>query len=194
MTAVVNASYPSPEAFRVDCLLGGEVVESGDKDVKTTTSDQSTLSAKLSVHSEAPPLMGEVVVDRVIPSDSALVTPLVVRTVDFLIEEGVIHAESEQKIQLCLMEGLRNAVVHGNGSDFSKQVRLRVFAGDDELGVLIENEGEGFDPTVALDSPPEDTVWEESGRGLHILAHYMDRLEYYSGGRALLLRKAQKSA
>jgi serine/threonine-protein kinase RsbW len=145
------------------------------------------------VSSEPPEIPGEVILEREIPSDAALVTPAVVRTVEVLFGEEIVPPGSREKVQLCLVEALRNAVSHGNRSDFSKKVRLRVFATPREWGFLVEDEGEGFDPNAVPDPSGEDLLWNESGRGLHILRHYMDRVEFFSGGSALLLAKERDS-
>ena len=124
-----------------------------------------------------------------IPSDPSFVNPLTVRTVKFLVDEGLVEPAVHEKVQLCLIEALRNAIVHGNRGDASKKVQLRVFVDKGEWGFFIEDEGQGFDPKVILYPADEETLWGSSGRGLPIMRHYMDRVEYFSGGSAVLLAR-----
>lgn len=128
-----------------------------------------------------------VVLEKEIPSDPTLVTPVVLRVANRLLAEGVILPECQEKVQLCLTEAVKNAVVHGNHGDFSRKIRLSVFVDDAEWGVLVEDEGSGFDPETVPDPAGDDLLWGESGRGLSIMRHYMDRVEHYAGGRALLM-------
>jgi serine/threonine-protein kinase RsbW len=136
------------------------------------------------------PELGEVILEREIPSDVALVHPLVVRTVEFLNEEAMFVPREESRIALCLAEALVNAVVHGNGKQFEKKVKLKVFLGETEWGFVVEDEGKGFDLAGVPDPRDEQGVWTESGRGIHLMAHYMDRVEYYRNGSANVLAKA----
>ncbi|MEM7233906.1 MAG: ATP-binding protein [Planctomycetota bacterium] len=132
------------------------------------------------------------ILEKEIPGDTAFVAPLTVRTVDFLVRRGLIEEDSRERMQLCLTEALRNAVLHGNRGEFSKRVVLRVFTTSKEWGMLIEDEGDGFDWEAVPDPLESEGVWGESGRGLRILRHYMDRVEHYAGGTAVLLTASRK--
>ena len=140
-------------------------------------------------HAEAPPELGTTILEREIPSEVALVTPLIIRATDFLESEGLLLPEFKSKFQLCIDEALRNAVVHGNKRDFSKKVKLIAFLSDSCWGVRIEDEGRGFAPQKVPDPREEQSLWGESGRGLHLMAHYMDKVDYYLNGRVLVLQK-----
>lgn len=134
-----------------------------------------------------PPEPAEKILDREIPSDLALVTPLVVRTVETLAGTGVLKREDEQPVSLCLEEALRNAVLHGNKRNFCKKVRLAVFHGDSELSFLVSDEGSGFDPK-ALRNPTEPRhLLEETGRGVFLICHFMDSVKYYRNGSAIFM-------
>lgn len=145
------------------------------------------LMSRISLSKDPPPACGETLLEREIPSDSALVTPLVIRAVEFLRNERLIRPESESKISLCLEEVLQNAVKHGNKNDFKKKVRLRIFLGQSEWGVVVSDEGAGFELKRVRDPLQSDGLWGESGRGLYLIAHYMDRSEYYNGGSTVIL-------
>jgi len=143
----------------------------------------------IEVHAGPPPTLGETLLEREIPSDAALVKPLVIRTLDFLQRSGLIGEADQNKVGLCLEEGLMNAVTHGNRNDFRKKVRLGVHAGDREWSILISDEGAGFDPEDIRSPVQENGVWGESGRGLFLIAHYMDRIEYFNGGSTVVMAR-----
>ena len=81
-------------------------------------------------------------------------------------------------------------MVHGNKRDFSKKVQLKAYVGETQWGIVVEDEGDGFSrerlPTNPLN---ENSIWGESGRGIHLIEHYMDEVNYYHGGRVLVMAK-----
>lgn len=155
----------------------------------TEKDDTAQLTGKIASHEGPAPTLGQTIFEREIPSDPALVTPLVVRTIEFLKTEGFVQPGEESKIGLCIDEALQNAVKHGNLKDFRKRVRFRIFLGESEWGVVIADEGKGFDPNRIKNPVQAEGVWGESGRGLYLMSHYMDRLEYFDSGRTLVLAK-----
>lgn len=142
------------------------------------------------MHAGEPPELGAIVHERETPSDVALVHPLVVRTIEFLHEESLFVPREESRVALCLAEALVNGVVHGNKKEFCKKVLLKVFVGDDEWGFVVQDEGEGFDLSAVTDPRNSDAIWTESGRGIYLMVHYMDRVEYFRGGSTVIIAKA----
>ncbi len=149
-------------------------------------------TTKSEAHLEAgpPPDLGKLILEREIPSDIALVTPLIIRVSDFLREGDLISPDFKNKLQICLDEALRNAVIHGNKRDFAKKVRLKIFVGDDQWAVVVEDEGKGFVLDKVPDPLAENALWGEGGRGIHLMAHYMDRVNFYCNGRVLVMTKS----
>ncbi|HZN60025.1 MAG TPA: ATP-binding protein [Planctomycetota bacterium] len=148
---------------------------------------RSAMSAKIKVNAGPPPALGRILLEREIPSDPALVMPLVVRTVEFLKSEKLIAPEAESKIALCLEEALQNAVTHGNKRDFKRKVLFQIFRGKNEWGVRVSDEGPGFDMKDVPDPLGSEGVWGESGRGIYLMAHYMDWAEYFNGGNTVVM-------
>lgn len=140
-------------------------------------------------HSGPPPNLGQVLHERQIPSDAALVTPLVVRAVEFLKGENLVPPGEESKIALCFEEALQNAVKHGNKGDFKKMVKFQIFLGGNEWGAAVTDEGAGFDLSKIASPVQPEGLWGESGRGVYLMSHYMDRVEYYLGGSTLVMFK-----
>ena len=155
------------------------------------TATESALS--ISMH-EGPcsEYFGRCLYEREIPSHDDLVTPLVVRTTEFLAREGLIEDAERQATQLCLTEALRNGVLHGNRKRFDCKVRLRVYQRVDAWSILVEDEGGGFDAKDLSGGSEEDSLWKSSGRGIRILQHYMDRVSFYCGGSVLLMEKTAR--
>ncbi len=140
-------------------------------------------------HPGPPPDLGKVIQEREIPSEVALATPLIIRATEFLLEENLVAPDFKNKFQVCLEEALRNAIIHGNKRDFSKKVKMKAFVNDTHWGVVVEDEGEGFAGDELPDPMADEGVWGESGRGIHLIEHYMDEVDYYCGGRTLVMAK-----
>ncbi len=100
--------------------------------------------------------------------------------------------QDEFRFRLCLDEAVENALKHGNKYDSSKNVTLSYFETSDGWGVLVRDEGAGFDPADLLDPESDEALFRESGRGLFILKKFMDTLEYYDQGRTAFLFKSNK--
>src|SRR5262245_44735328 len=149
----------------------------------------ASVPAKLSVHEGPPPDLGGADFAREIPSDPALVQPLVIRAVEFLRERGLAPKGEENKLALCMEEALQNAVIHGNKLDFRKKASIAIHVKRKEWTCVVSDEGAGFDPSVLKDPLQAAAAWEESGRGVFLIGHYMDRAEYFNGGSTVVMTK-----
>lgn len=96
------------------------------------------------------------------------------------------------RLHLSIDEGLQNAFSHGNKSDPDKHIEVILFEADDHWGVVIKDEGEGFDPAQVKDPRTMECLTREHGRGLFIMHKYMDRMIYYNDGATLKLVKDKK--
>ena len=86
-------------------------------------------------------------------------------------------------VELLCREAVANAVRHGCGSDSSKRVRLRLELRAGLLSGSIEDEGEGFTPSIK--AALFDLKREGGGLGLAIISHYADRISLVEGGRVI---------
>ncbi len=97
------------------------------------------------------------------------------------------------QVPVALSEALSNAILYGNDSDRSKNVRLRADADDRALVLEVADEGSGFDLDACTNDPTSDeNIDREDGRGLFLMQSFMDRVERYTDGgnvvRLTLLR------
>ncbi len=136
---------------------------------------------------------GNIIEEREIPSDKALVPPLVVRLTKRLLEARCIEKSGQRKVELCLDEAITNAVVHGNGGDFKKKVKVILFRDKDSWGVIVSDEGQGFTAEALPRVEGEQALWQEHGRGIAIISLYLNELVYYDGGRTLFMRQLKKN-
>jgi serine/threonine-protein kinase RsbW len=146
-------------------------------------------AARFFVHQGPVPFLGQTIFEREMPSDPALVAPVVVRIMECLKKESMVLPDDENKVGMCLEEALMNGVIHGNRRDFQKKVRVRVFMGESEWGFVVSDEGAGFDPSKVRSPLQSDTLWGETGRGLYLISHYMDRMAFYGGGNSVVMAR-----
>lgn len=116
-----------------------------------------------------------------IPADSGEAERLLSRLRDWL---GRLPLPQDRfAIELLCREAVENAVLHGCGSDPGKRVRVLVERGADTVSCMVEDEGEGFTPSIK--SSLFDLTHEEGGMGLAIISHYADRISLEEGGRVI---------
>lgn len=94
-------------------------------------------------------------------------------------------------VRLSLEEAITNAIRHGNGNNTSLEVFIECEISDERLRVVIEDEGEGFDPSAVPDPTSEDNLEIPGGRGLLLMSAYMSKVEYNEKGNRVLLEKAR---
>ena len=90
-------------------------------------------------------------------------------------------------IVISLTEAVNNAIVHGNGSDKNKVVKIALEV--DELGLkfIIEDEGEGFDHENLPDPTAPENIEKVTGRGIFLMKHLADEVGFSDSGNIVEL-------
>ncbi|MGE4293467.1 MAG: ATP-binding protein, partial [Desulfovibrio sp.] len=96
----------------------------------------------------------------------------------------------EFDMDLMLREALCNAILHGSGGDAGKQVHVTLSRGPESLTLRVRDEGTGWNWREHDWSPPSPL--EEGGRGLYIVRHYSDGLEFNESGNEITIIKRYK--
>ena len=92
----------------------------------------------------------------------------------------------ELDFYVAVSEALANAVTHGNHNDPLKKVCVRYTCEpDDELSILIRDEGGGFSPGNVL--MPKD-VGEDRNLGIWLMRSCMDEVHFQNNGREVYMR------
>ena len=100
-------------------------------------------------------------------------------------EEAVLKEAQEMgfdeddlhKIGMSVRECMVNAVVHGNCYNARKKVHVMIQRTAERLGIVIQDEGEGFDLTTLPDPLANENLLRHSGRGLLLIQAFMDEFE-----------------
>ena len=109
------------------------------------------------------------------------------------IERYGIDEETAFEIKLCVEEAVCNAIVHGNGSDPKRQVRLGYWVDGGILNIEVEDEGAGFDHRSIENPTKEENLLKNSGRGVYLIKKLMDRIWYNTKGNMIGMSKSIKS-
>lgn len=97
-------------------------------------------------------------------------------------------------VKLALEEALVNAIKHGNRLDPAKRVHVRYSVTSDRIDIHILDEGAGFKPEDVPDPTAPENLERPCGRGLLLMRHYMNHVEYTDSGRAVTMSKWKKPA
>ena len=121
-----------------------------------------------------------------------------VYVIDAIISEivsdmGFDKDESEQ-INLAVIEAAVNAIKHGNNEDSSKRTRLEFILSQDELTVVVEDQGVGFNRESVADPLDPSNLLKSSGRGIFLMETCMDSVTFEESGRIVRMVKLKSSA
>ena len=94
-----------------------------------------------------------------------------------------------RKMKVSLTELLVNAIHHGNGKDYTKKVFMGHVVDGKKTVVSIMDEGNGFNPGVIPDPTLPENIGKDCGRGLYIVRHYVDNIEFNDKGNRIMITK-----
>ena len=118
-----------------------------------------------------------------------MVEPVVSRALQVMSKHGCVDGQSAAA-ELSLREALANAILHGNKSEPRKRVQLDCYQeSDGTLLLVVQDEGHGFDPSAVRDPTRPENLRRTAGRGIYLIKHFMDEVEYRNRGRELRMRK-----
>ena len=92
-------------------------------------------------------------------------------------------------VRLSLEEAMVNAIKHGNRMEPGKKVYVACELSADEITVVIEDQGNGFDPAEVPDPTDDDNLDKPGGRGIMLIRSFMDGFAYNSKGNRLTMSK-----
>jgi len=89
-------------------------------------------------------------------------------------------------LHLALLEALSNAIIHGKPG---KTIEVCAVCDDQARVVIAVDHGDGFDPAVLADPLSGENIFAGHGRGVFLMRHLVDEVEFNLGGRQVVLRK-----
>lgn len=127
------------------------------------------------------------------PSDLGRMADVMRRALEALSERGWVNDEAAFWLRLCLEEALVNAIYHGNKGDPTLKVNLEIAETGAACCIRVQDEGGGF----VTGNVPEPSADSPGGRGICLIKHYMDDVEYDAADQCLVMcfrRKAEGAA
>lgn len=92
-------------------------------------------------------------------------------------------------IRLALEEAFVNAIKHGNQMDPDKAVHGTYAVSPQRFDIRICDEGPGFNPTDVPDPTDPENIERSCGRGVFLIRHYMNEVEYHGKGNIVTMCK-----
>jgi serine/threonine-protein kinase RsbW len=90
-------------------------------------------------------------------------------------------------ILVAVTEAVNNAIQHGNKLDPGKKVSLCFSANDNRLSFEVSDEGEGFNFGSLPDPTNPENLEKPNGRGVFLMRHLADKVEFADQGRRVQL-------
>lgn len=159
----------------------------------TVSGSQANLDSRISVRSLKVTKITEHVIHLDLPSSTHFVY-----VIDSIISEIVsdmgFDKETSEQINLAVIEAAVNAFKHGNNEDSSKRTRFEFILGREELTVVVEDQGTGFNRESVADPLDPSNLLKSSGRGIFLMETCMDSVTYEGSGRIVRMVKSKPSA
>jgi serine/threonine-protein kinase RsbW len=79
---------------------------------------------------------------------------------------------------IALTESVNNAIVHGNNRDESKSVTITGQIIGDVVTLMVDDNGEGFNPDTLPDPLAPENLLRDGGRGVFLMRTLCDSAEF----------------
>lgn len=112
---------------------------------------------------------------------------LVEKLIDELSQQYSFHSDVYGKLLLAVVEGVNNAIVHGNKLVSEKKVTISYEVESNRISFTIRDEGEGFDHTLLPDPTTPENIERTHGRGVFLMKHLTDELAFSDKGNEVKL-------
>ncbi|MCA1905586.1 MAG: response regulator [Desulfarculus sp.] len=123
------------------------------------------------------------------PSRKEMVQEVVQVVARSAVSTGYCRHDLDNNLKLALVEGVTNAMEHGNRWDERLSVTIQVEMTSDRLQVSIADQGPGFDQSALPDPTHEENLICERGRGVFLMRAIMDEVTYTPPGNRLTMVK-----
>lgn len=112
---------------------------------------------------------------------------LVEKLINELSQQYSFHSDVYGKLLLAVVEGVNNAIVHGNKMVSEKKVTISYEVESNRISFRIRDEGEGFDHTLLPDPTTPENIERTHGRGVFLMKHLADELAFSDKGNEVKL-------
>ncbi len=99
-----------------------------------------------------------------------------------VVEQFQLRPDAYGSMLITLTEAVNNAIIHGNGADRSKSVRIHLRKKKDHITIRVSDEGGGFDHRSLPDPTQPENVRKLGGRGVFLMQQLADDLRFHNNG------------
>ncbi len=101
------------------------------------------------------------------------------------LDDGTLY-----RILVAVTEAVNNAILHGNGSDPTKEVRVCLQTTPRLVTIRVDDEGPGFNVSSLPNPLEEANLLKEHGRGVFLIRSLMDdvRFKKLKKGSAVVMK------
>jgi serine/threonine-protein kinase RsbW len=107
---------------------------------------------------------------------------IVEKAVDEISAEYNLNSELYGNILIATIEAANNAIVHGNKLDESKNVDISFSINNNNLAIIIKDQGNGFDYAHIPDPTAPENIEKINGRGVFLMERLSDKLVFLENG------------
>jgi len=108
--------------------------------------------------------------------------------IDEVCEEWHVGEDNYGNILIAVTEAVNNAIQHGNELDPEKSFELEVESTETQVTFKVRDEGPGFDHENLPDPTDPANIENPHGRGIFLMKHLADSVEFSEEGRLVELQ------
>jgi len=134
------------------------------------------------------------ILQLVLPMERTITIPskleqisLVEKNIDEITEALTVTPDVYGKILIAAIEGVNNAIVHGNKMDENKNVTIKILVTNKKVSIIISDQGAGFDPNSIPDPTIPENIENISGRGIFLMKKLSDGITFKNNGSTVEL-------
>lgn len=131
--------------------------------------------------------------DQRIKSDPNLCAPIIEILISKLADFDWADKDAFA-IHMAMEEAIINAIKHGNQCRPNTSVHVVIELDDQHFQATVTDDGHGFDLTNVADPTREENLEKCSGRGVMLIRHFVDQVEYNDRGNSVCMHKAKSKS
>ena len=108
--------------------------------------------------------------------------------IDNITGEAGISQDNYGKILVSTLEAVNNAIIHGNKADEDKIVDIEIKLNNEELIIIVEDEGVGFIPNIIPDPTKPENIEAINGRGIYLMTKLADNIKFNKRGNRVTMK------
>jgi len=112
---------------------------------------------------------------------------LVERLIEDVCDVYNVHEDVYGNMLIAVTEAVNNAIHHGNKDKPEKLVKIGFESHNNKLVFSVTDEGNGFDYLGIPDPTDPANIDKPSGRGVFLMKHLADSIEFENNGSKVLL-------